>query len=370
MTRRIICLFLFSLVLAASPVIGMENQGEAARFPPLASSIQVPEPLDFCGEPVPLNIQEVRERLEKDLMLILWDRAQVILWIKRSARYLPYIASELKKAGLPEDLKYVPVIESALRPHAGSSKSAIGFWQFIAATGRKYGLTIDARVDERRNIFKSTPAAIRYLKELHETLGSWTLAAAAYNMGEKGLEAEILAQENNSYYQLYLPLETQRYVFRILSAKLILSDPEAYGFHLEPEDHYAPLRYDLVEIDCRKDTPVLLVAKAARTHFKQIKDLNPDIRGHYIARGKHWVMIPEGTADGFQGRYKKLVSDWMEERDKRLYVVQRGDNLTAIAKRFDVPLQALLIWNRIDMNQPIHPGDRLVIYPGSDAEGK
>ena len=132
----------------------------------------------------------------------------------------------MKENGLPDDIKYIAVAESALRPHAGSSKGAMGFWQFMADTGRKYGLTINAYVDERRNIFASTAAAIRYLNELHQKFGSWELAAAAYNMGEEGLQAEILEQDTNNYYQLYLPLETQRYIFRILSVKLILLKPD------------------------------------------------------------------------------------------------------------------------------------------------
>ena len=135
------------------------NKLETSRFPSLISSIRIDAPLDFCGEAVPLDNPEVRERLEKELLLTLWNRSQVILWLKRSGRYFPHIEKVLKENHAPDDLKYVPVIESALRPHAVSSKRAVGFWQFIRATGRKYDLKINTSIDERRNVFASTRAA-------------------------------------------------------------------------------------------------------------------------------------------------------------------------------------------------------------------
>ena len=127
----------------------------------------------------------MRERFEKEFLLSLGNSVQVILWLKRSRRYLPYIGKMLKQNGLPDDLKYVAVAESALRPHAGSKKGAMVFWQFMRSTGRTYGLTIDRKKDERRNFYRSTDAAIKYFKYLHNEFGSWTLSAAAYNMGRK-----------------------------------------------------------------------------------------------------------------------------------------------------------------------------------------
>ena len=335
---------------------------ESTAMPALISSVRISGPLDFCGEAVELDNQEIRERLEKELLLTLWDRPQVILWIKRIPRYLPIIESMLKKNDLPDDLKYVAIAESALRPHAGSSKGAIGFWQFVSQTGRKYGLKIDSEKDERRNIFKSTQAAMRYFTELHELLGSWTLAAAAYNMGEQGLQSEILAQRTSNFYQLYLPLETQRYIFRIISAKLILTHPEKYGFRYNQQDLYPALVYDQVNLECFQATPIYLVAQAANTYFKVIKDLNPEIRGHHLAAGVHTLLIPAGAADGFQARFKKLVDAWSASKEERVYIVREGDNLTSIADRFNIPLPALIIWNRLEGKKHIHPGDRLIIY--------
>jgi hypothetical protein len=337
---------------------------EPASFPSLISSVKIPPHLEFCGEPVPLQNQKIRERFEKEMLIALWDRPQVILWLKRSRRYLPIIEGMLTEAGVPDDLKYVAIAESALRPHARSGKAAVGFWQFIRPTGRRYGLHIDRSIDERRNIFASTQAAIRYLSDLYEIFGAWTLAAAAYNMGEERLEAEMREQEVKTYYHLYLPLETQRYVFRILSAKLIVSDPIAYGFNLSDHDYYPPLKFDRIQFDCTQDTPIRIVAQAAKTHFKAIKDLNPEIRGHYLPKGNHEILIPEGSSKGFQVRYRQLLEYWSTDGEKEVYVIKRGDSLSAIADRLNIPLSALLIWNRLDPDNPIHPGDTLVIRGG------
>ena len=355
---------LFIIFCVAGISQGQERGTQpSSSWPPLSAGIKITQSLDFCGEPVDLGSQEVRERLEKELLLTIWDRPQVILWIKRSTRYLPIIEEMLKENEMPDDLKYVAIIESALRPHAGSRKGAIGFWQFLKSTGEKYGLKINAEIDERRNIFSSTRAAINYLKELYEILGSWTLAAAGYNMGELGLQSEIVSQKTNDYYQLYLPLETQRYVFRIISAKLIFMDPERFGYRVQDADLYPPLQFDRTHIECFQDTPIHIIARAANTHFKVIKDLNPEIRGHFLGAGMHSLLIPKGAENGFRVRFKQLVKEWLAENQERVYVVKDGDNLTSIAERFNVPLPALLIWNRLDGKRPIHPGDRLVIYP-------
>ena len=355
-------LFLIAWVLLAATTQG--HALEPPTFPSLISSVRVEGSLDFCGERVPLEIQEVRERLEKELLLSLWDRPQVVLWLKRSRRYFPIIEGLLKDGGLPDDIKYVAIAESALRPHAGSKKGAVGFWQFMKDTGKNHGLTIDQYVDERRNLFASTRAAIRYFRFLRDSLGSWTIAAAAYNLGEEGIRAEMLEQETDDYYRLYLPLETQRFVFRILSAKMIMSHPEQYGFRLTGKDYYPPLEYDRIDLECPQETPIRIVAQAAQTHFKAVKDLNPELRGHYLAKGTHTLLIPKGTSAGFAQRYHELTTLWLASHQERIYVVEKGDNLSSIADRFGIPLPALIIWNRLKLNTPIHPGDRLVIYRG------
>ena len=369
MKRTFLTLFLIMLTGTGIAVGQEPGMPSSSAWPSLMAGVKITEPIDFCGEPVPLDSREVRERLDKELLLTIWDRPQVVLWIKRTTRYMPIIEKMLSENEMPDDLKYVAIAESALRPHVGSSKGAIGFWQFLGSTGQKYGLRINAEIDERRNIFASTLAAINYFKDLYQMLGSWTLSAAAFNMGELGLQTEMVSQKTNDYYQLYLPLETQRYIFRIISAKIILSDPQRFGFEFTDQDLYPPLSFDRVHVECFQDTPIHIVAQAANTHFKAIKDLNPEIRGHFLAAGMHSLLLPKGAADGFYARFKERVQQWVAENQERVYVVKEGDNLTVIAERFNVPLPALLIWNRLDGKKAIHPGDRIVIYPhpaGSD----
>jgi len=354
---------LFGVVMAIFLLSAAWAQSAEQRVvpAPIAALHGITE-LEFCGEPVPLHEQGVRERLEKELLLSVWDRPQVILWLKRYPRYMPHIEAVLKENDLPDDFKYMAVIESALRPHAGSRKGAIGFWQFMVDTARRYGLRVDGRIDERRNLFASTRAAADYLKDLYGLTNSWTLAAAAYNMGEEGIEAEMMVQGVKDFYHLYLPLETQRFVFRILSAKLILTRPDHYGFHLDDGDAYPPLSLHRVDIECFDDVPIRVIADAAGTWFKAIKDMNPEIRGHFLVSGSHTISIPPDAREGFEARLAEGIAAYAKNQSERVYVVKEGDNLSIIAHKFQVPLPALLIWNRIDLNDPIHPGDRLIIH--------
>ena len=347
------------------PPVSTFEPPSPARF--LLDAVRVSPPLDFCGEPVPLERAGVGERLELELLLMAWNQPQVILWLKRAGRYMPHIEEVLRREGLPDDLKYLAVIESALRPHAGSPAGAIGFWQFIRPTAQRYGLTVDGHKDERRSLYASTRAAARYLKDLYAQFGSWHLAAAAYNMGEQGLAAEMLAQEVQDYYRLYLSLETQRYVLRAVAAKLIMSDPRRFGYRLGPEERYPPLDADTVGVTLAREIPLQLVARATGSDFKTIKDLNPELRGHYLDAGSHTLRVPAGQSNGFARRLARLERQHKDLETQRIYVVRPGDHLTAIAERFGVPLQALLIWNRLDIRKAIHPGDRLVVRPPKEA---
>ena len=363
MLKLLLPLCFLALCLSCSYAFA-ETKGDFAAepVPSLVSAVRVEGPLDFCGESLPLNDFEVRERLEKELLLILWDRPQVILWLKRSTRYFPYIEDLLAAHNMPEDLKYIAVVESALLPHAGSPQGAIGYWQFMKQTGRNFGLTVDENIDERRNFFASTRAAVAYLQELHELFGSWTLAAAAYNLGEDRLLAEKKSQKVDNFYEFYLPVETQRYVFKIIAVKLILSDPSRYGFHLQQKDYYRPVTFDRVKITLPGRMPLYLVARAAGTYFKQIKDLNPEIRGSELPKGTHIIAVPTGTGRDFHERFAVLADKWRQENNMHIYIVKKGDNLSTIAERFHVPLPALLAWNDLHPDKYIHPGEKLVIY--------
>lgn len=328
----------------------------------LIDALKIDKPLTFCGETVPVNEAEIKERLEREMLFALDNSDSVILWLKRANRYFPHIESVLKQNSLPDDLKYIAIAESSLKPLATSNKGAVGYWQFIEGTGNRYGMEITPHIDERRNFFTSTKAAATYLKELYTLFGSWTLAAAAYNMGEEGLKAEILIQKVNNFYQLYLPQETQRYIFRILSAKIIMSNPEKYGYFLKKEDLYSPVQYDQIEISSSQPVPIYIIAKAADTYFKVIKDLNPHIKGYNVPAGKYQILIPKGAAKGFAERYNSLLQQWLAEKKEYVYTVKKGDNLSRIASRFNIPVKAIMIWNSITSGKKLAPGDKLIIF--------
>jgi membrane-bound lytic murein transglycosylase D len=261
----------------------------------LAAYYTFPAHLDLCGEPVPLSDQAVYERLDREFLINVYDRGQVFLWLKRSSRYFPYIEARLKEKGMPDDLKYLLVAESSLRPQANSNKGAVGFWQFIEKTGRKYNLQKKPWLDERMDLEKSTEAALSYLQFLHNLFGQWTLAMAAYNCGEDRVREEMVQQGENDFYRLALPKETERYIFRILTVKTLLSDPVKYDFDIPAEEWYSPVKSDVVVLEL--SSPILLrdIAKACGSNFRELKELNPEIQGNTLPAGTHRLKIPFGS---------------------------------------------------------------------------
>ncbi len=244
------------------------------------STWKLPATLTFCGEAVPLDIPEVRERAEREFYLNLQSPGQLILYIKRSARYFPVFERELKAAGVPDDLKYLSVAESALFM-ARSSKDAVGLWQFIPGTGRAHGLVINDNVDERRNVVKSTRAAIAYLKSGRAANGSWANAAAGYNMGHESLRGSKDYQQATEFYDLYLNEETSRYLLRIAVIKHIMEHATEYGIVIPERDRYHPSTTRSVVVrDAVAD--VATWARQQNTTYKDVKILNPWILGRTL----------------------------------------------------------------------------------------
>jgi len=348
-------LFLFWL----SPALAVENpppEPPASPAPYKVPIYNIPQNLTLCGEPVPLNIQAVYEMLDREFQLAVYDHAQVVMWLKRANRYFPAIERALSKAGMPDDLKYLAVAESALKIYAYSSAGAAGVWQFVSSTGRRYGLSRGKHQDERLDFDSATKAALTYLKDLHDMFGSWALAMAAYNCGEQRVEREIAKQGVNNYYLLNLPLETERYLFRIMSAKLILSDPEKYGYDVSKIRLYDPLDTKTVSVRTSKSVHLRDVAKAAKSYFKEIKELNPSRRGDYLPPGIHWLRIPAKGANGFQSRLAALMSSPSQAKastkkaatsSKRVYVVRKGDNLSQISRKLGVSVKTLMRKNNL-----------------------
>jgi len=357
----LILLFII-FIITCSTVSYAEVKTPQSSGQAILEAIRINEPLNFCNEPVPLTDPDVRERLERELLVSLDNSDDIILWLKRANRYFPEIERALSANHLPDDLKYITIAESSLRPLAFSNKGAVGYWQFMEGTGIKYNLEVNSDIDERRNVDKATQAAIKYLKDLYTLFGSWTLAAAAYNMGEDGLKSEILVQKVSRYYKLYLNQETQRYLFRILAAKIIMSNPAKFGYLLTKDDLYQPREFDTLEIKASRPIPLHLIAQAAGTYFKIIKDLNPQIKYYHLPAGTRQIRIPKGCAAGFPERYDKLLTEWFLRINDSVYTVRKGDTLTGIASRFEVPFKALLIWNGITGSKKIAPGDKLYIF--------
>lgn len=335
---------------------------QVSRARPALSSFRLPAQLTLAAEPVPLERWDVAERLEREFYLALAAPAQVVLWLKRSARYFPYIEERLRAAGLPDDLKYVAVAESDLRPRAYSWAHASGIWQFIPDTGRRYGLRVTRAWDERRDPERSTAAATAYLKDLHGQFRNWALALAAYNAGERRVASALKAQGVSEYYQLVLPIETERYVFRILAAKLILQAPDHYGFDVAPEERYAPHSTDVVTVPVTGSLGVRELAAAAGSFYREIRALNPAIMSDYLPAGRYAVRIPRGGNTNVAARLPQLRRAAPAAEVRRVkYRVKRGDTLQRIAERFDVSVEALQSWNRGIRNGRIHAGDMLVI---------
>lgn len=355
------------LLLSLVYLIGLAGTSlaqSADEMPPHSEGwhrkVKIEGSFTFCDEPVPLDDPAMFEALEKELLLAAWDQPQVLLWLKRANRIFPYIEQELSKRGLPDDLKYIAVVESALRPHVRSHKNAVGYWQFIEPTATYYGLRVDRDIDQRRNLYHSTDAALRYLSDLYNKFGSWALAAAAYNSGEKRVVSEMKLQGVDNFYQLYLPLETQRYIFKIVAAKEVMSNPTKYGYHLTPSELYLPLEVDRVTVESKRALPVAVIAQAARSYYKEIKTLNPEIRGYYLVKGTHSLLLPKGAAKEFHQRLKGEGLQTMRFNEK-VYVVKPGDTLIGIAKKLGVPMRTLLAWNNISPKKQIYPGDRLML---------
>lgn len=233
----------------------------------------LPDTIKFAGELVPMDVYYVREALDREILSNMYWHTNTILNMKRAYRHFPVIEPILKKHGAPSDLKYLAVIESGLL-NVTSPAKAQGYWQFIKATGKKYGLEITDEVDMRNSLEASTEAACKFLKALYAQFGSWTLAAAAYNCGENGLQRQINLQSVNNYYDLRLNSETARYVYRIVAVKLIMQDPQSYGFNLRYKDMYPQILYRTVELK-GQNVDLYDFAKDNGTTYKMLREMNP-----------------------------------------------------------------------------------------------
>ncbi len=280
---------------------------------PSITTYKLPKEVSLCGERFPLEDRNIWENLDREFLLALSNEAQALLWMKRARRYFPSIEKRLKEMGLPDDLKYVTITESALRPEAVSSSGAGGIWQFIPSTGERFGMRKNRSIDERFDFFKATEGALSYLRNLYEEFNSWMLAMAAYNAGENRVRKEIDLQKTRNYFYLDLPLETERYVYKIAVAKIILSDPERYGYVLEEKELYSSLRVERIQIELTQPLSMMEVARATGHFYKEIKEMNPHFFDEAIPPGIHFLNLPPGTSEKFW----TFFSAWKKEKENK-----------------------------------------------------
>ena len=258
-------------IAAVSPDTGSTRVNET--LPSTVVSPPIPESVFLAGEQVPIESFSVREKLDKELIINTYRHSSSILYLKRASRWFPIIEPILEEHGIPNDFKYLAVIESGLS-QAVSPAGASGFWQFMKKTAPEYGLEVTSTVDERYHVEKSTHAACQYLKESYEKFGNWALAAASYNMGMTGVEQRLEAQGVDSYWELHLNSETARYVYRILAVKEVLSKPETYGFQLTENDVYHPHEVRKVVITASIENLSDFALKNG-SNYRELKELNP-----------------------------------------------------------------------------------------------
>ena len=239
-------------------------------------ALKLPSKMSFAGERVPLEIADVKERMDRELLVNTYWQSNGLLLLKRANKYFPILEPLLKKHGLPDDFKFLALAESGFTDET-SSVGAAGMWHFMKATGKEYDLEINSNVDERYNIEKSTKVAAEYLKSSQNRFDSWTLAAAAYNAGNYGISRRLEAQGVTNYYDAKLANETERYVFRILALKEVIGNPEKYGFIFDKEDLYTMPKTYTIKVDTAI-TNIASFAKGFGMNYKEFKIHNPWLR--------------------------------------------------------------------------------------------
>ncbi len=355
----------------AAPV---QESVKSESVPPMAPYVAPPPKLDLCGEPVPLHIRDVWERFDREFTIVVYSHAQVYLWLKRAERFFPWFEEELRRRGLPDDLKYVAVAESDLQHGAVSPAGAAGMWQFIPSTGSRYGLDQGPQLDQRYDFEMATESALRYLSDLYRRFNNWTLAIAAYNCGERRISEEMAFQRVSDYYQMKLPLETERYIFRILAIKTVLSEPEKYGYRLPPGAGYPPERVDTVTLNIRSTVPIVALAERAGITYREFKRLNPAFTTTTLPPGTHRIRVPEGSGKAFEqnagsflAAYRASetptpseaprasepsrpsepprVSEKPQASQTLIHTVGPKETLSAIAARYKVSVSDIQRWN-------------------------
>lgn len=292
--------YFFSLLVAVSLSLAFSSDDNLKPsnliFDYNVYALPIPENLNFSEEPLPLDLPDIRERMDRELLVNTYWQSNSLLLFKRAHKYFPIIEPILEQYGIPDDFKYLAVIESGLQ-NVTSPAGAKGFWQIMKSTGKEYGMEINSNVDERYHLKLSTHLACQYFLKAKEKFGSWTLAAASYNAGISGIASELNRQSVSNYYDMLLGQETGRYVFRIVALKEIMKHPLNYGFNFKKEDLYSYAPTYEVEVDTAVSDFVEF-AKNFGLNYKQLKLHNPWLRDDFLnnkSRKKYLIELPKKT---------------------------------------------------------------------------
>ena len=305
-----------SVILAVLFVIQGVNLNLSAQTAPVNSVIAVPNEVVFADQVITLDRADLRERMDRELIAFTYTHSTSTLMIKRANKFFPQIEPILKRMGVPNDLKYLMVIESNLDPQAQSSAGAAGLWQFTQATGRAYGLEVNANIDERFNTVKATEAACRFLKEAYEKYGDWMTVAASYNGGQQGMDRRIEAQHQTDALNMWLVDETSRYMFRLLVVKMMFEDPSKFGFRFKREDlyPYIPIKEQIKITDPVDD--LVAFAEKHNISYADLKRANLWLRESKLNNKSHrtyYIDIPDVNAQYYDPSQTKVHSQaWVK----------------------------------------------------------
>ena len=296
------------IILTAFLAISIPTLLNAQAAPTNYSTHDVPSSVTFCGKNIDLTRYDRYERMDRELLAFTYMHSTSIQMIKKANRYFPIVEPILKANGIPDDFKYLMVIESNLNPTARSSAGAAGLWQFMQTTGREYGLEVNKNIDERYHVEKSTEAACKYLKDAYDKYQDWIAVAASYNAGQARISTQFEKQQVDDMLDLFLVEETARYVYRIMAAKIMFSNPSAFGFRLRTQDLYMPIPYKEVSVN----TGILNLAEWAKKQgitYALLKNMNPWLRDNFlqnVSKRTYTLKIP--TAEGMKHDPKKVIA--------------------------------------------------------------
>jgi hypothetical protein len=302
--NRIITLFvcmLFSTTLFSNCLSEHGEEKNAKNDELRYYASEIPDRAHFCDEEIDLTNYYLRERYDRELLSFSYWHSQIFLMIKRANKYFPVIEPILKAEGIPDDFKYLALIESSLDPRAISPAKAAGIWQILPETAKEYGLEVTDDVDERYHLEKATIVACAYLKKTYEQTGSWSLAAASYNTGRSRVLRQMETQQENNYFDMLFSEETNRYVFRMVLAKRMLANPREFGFYIKKENLYYMIDYDTIEVNTTIEN-LTDFAKSHGTNYQILKDANPWLRTNKLANKNnktYYIKVPKQNAVEF-----------------------------------------------------------------------